>query len=81
MKKLLTISLILFSLSAISQTKDSIPPDSINIAALRDISSFNDFLKKNASFDIYTKLTPEQTLQEFARWAVAEWNKKRKPKK
>jgi hypothetical protein len=60
-----------------------VPADSIAIISAIDIVKFLDILKKSASYDVYTKLPPDQVLVELYKWAVVEWsnNKKKKVKK
>lgn len=58
--------------------KATIPPDSIAIISIRDIDGFYKFLTENVSKAAYDKMTPEQTLGEFYKWVIIEWNKRKK---
>lgn len=86
MKKLFVILIgILLSLISFGQDNKKEqpiipPPDSISIVALRDINLFYKYIQENLSHADYLKLTPEQTLNLFYRWAVIEWDKKKKKK-
>lgn len=54
------------------------PADTLAIVSAVDIVAFSNYLRKSVSYDAYLKLTPDQVIQELYRFAILEWNKKRK---
>lgn len=46
--------------------------DSTLIISIKDIQTFNVMLKQGATYDQYTKLTPEATLSELVNWKIRE---------
>lgn len=57
------------------------PPDSVNIVALRDVNAFYKYLTENLSHKDFVELDAEKTLNLFKRWAIIEWDKKKKKPK
>ena len=81
---ILAIGFLIFAISLHAQTPNEkplvMPPDSIAIVSLKDYNTFFIWLQDNATKSQYDKLNPETVLLEFQRWAIREWNKKKKPK-
>ena len=79
MKKTIIIALFLIPLFGTAQTakKQSAPAataatitDSTNIFSVKDITVFNESLKKNISYEAYLKMTPESTLGALVNWKI-----------
>lgn len=73
----LVIALILIVLTSQTKapnTKSKSPAisDTTKVISIRDIQSFNAFLKQAASYEQYTKLTPEMVLDELIKWKQRE---------
>jgi hypothetical protein len=74
---MLLILILVFSKSKAQTDSLKMPPDSINLVCMKDFTEFYTWLGNNLSKSAYDKLTPEQTLGEFARWAILRYNKKK----
>lgn len=48
----------------------TIDSTSIPTISLKDLQQFNTLLKKQASYEQYTQLTPEATLAELWKWKI-----------
>lgn len=85
MKKILIAILIIISVNSFGQDavkqKPIVPPaDSIAYISAKDLDAFLKWLPSNFTYADYIKLNPEDVIQIFYRWSIAEWDKKKKPK-
>jgi len=88
MKTGLFILLMAFSLSVNAQAKkDTVakapsaakiiaPADSVKIISTKDLLTFLKLLKDNASYSMYSQLTPDNVISELYAWALKEYAKK-----
>ena len=58
--------------------KIKMPPDSVAIISIRDITNFFKWLRENVSVANYEKMKPEDTLSELINFAIKEYDKKKK---
>lgn len=59
-------------------SKVKMPPDSLSIISIRDVSVFFKWLRENISVSNYEKLKPEDLLNELVNWSLIEYGKKKK---
>lgn len=58
------------------ERKVIMPPDSLEIFSLKDVSAYLVALKK-ISVESYEKMTPADVVQDMYSWIIVEWNRKR----
>lgn len=82
MKKTICILLTFIIMISVQAQKDEPkivpPPDSVAFVSAVDLNAFLVWLPENITVSEYNKLKPENVISLFYRWAVAEWNKKKK---
>lgn len=82
---LIVISFTGFSQNAMSKA-DSIemqtPPDpSVNFISIQDLNNFMIWAKQNTSYSDFLKATPDEIMAALYKWAILNYNQKRKNKK
>ena len=84
MKQILIAILIIISVNGFGQDASKQkpiipPPDSVAFISAKDMEAFLKWLPSNFTYADYIKLKPEDVVTIFYRWAIAEWDKKKKP--
>jgi hypothetical protein len=83
MKQIIIAFLIIISVNSFGQDSNKPkpivpPPDSVAFVSQRDMEAFLKWLPESITHSEYLKLKPEDVISLFYRWAIAEWDKKKK---